>query len=342
MKLISFIIPAYNSESYINQAIDSLLVEKEEIEIIIVNDGSKDQTSSIAHNYQMRFPSIVSVIDQENAGHGGAINTGLKHAKGKFFKVIDSDDWVDHDSLLRLIETIKEHESKDLTIDLYLTNFVYEHVSDNTQYERDYSENFPINKIFNWNQVKKKFKYSKTLLMHALIYRTEVLRQIGFELPKHTFYVDNLLSYIPLPYVKNLYYMKTPFYRYFIGRSNQSITFKNITSRYQQQILVQSIMTKAYPLNLIDQFPKGLRQYMKHNLSAIMTITQMFTVAETSLERKEHLYNLWKDIKKHDKEMYRFLRYKSLNTWVNFLPWAIRRFVMIKGYFYLVKKVKLG
>ena len=342
MKLISFIIPAYNSESYLHQAVDSLLVAGDRVEIIIVNDGSKDQTSKIAHAYQAKFPSIVRAVDQENAGHGGAINTGLRHASGLYFKVIDSDDWVDQVSLIKLLDTLTTHQQEGKSIDLYITNFVYEHVSDQTQYERDYSENFPNERIFQWHQVKKGFKYSKTLLMHALIYRTQVLKDINFELPKHTFYVDNLVSYIPLPYVKHIYYMKLPLYRYFIGRSDQSITFKNITSRYQQQILVQSIMTKAYSLSLIEQFPKGLRQYMKHSLSAIMTITQMFTVAESSFERKEHLYQLWQDIKAHDIDMYRFLRYQSMNTWVNFLPWTIRRFVMVKGYFYLAKKVKLG
>jgi len=342
MKLVSFIIPAYNSENYLHQAVDTLLVAGDINEIIIINDGSKDNTSIIAHEYMKNYPKIIRVIDQVNGGHGSAINTGLKHASGKFFKVIDSDDWVDPKSLEIFMKTLIEHQKRDVQVDLYVTNFVYEHVSDQTQYVRDYSQNFLENQVFDWHQVKKKFKYSKTLLMHALIYRTSILKDNGFELPKHTFYVDNLVSYLPLPYVKKIYYMNLPLYRYFIGRSDQSITFKNITSRYEQQIRVHCLMAQAYSLDLIEQFPTGLRQYMKHSLAAIMMITQMFTIAELTKERKEALNQIWDTIKSQDRKMYKFLKYKSMNTWVNFLPWRLKRFMMIKGYFYLVKKVKLG
>jgi glycosyltransferase involved in cell wall biosynthesis len=342
MKLITFVIPAYNSESYLHHAVDSLIQAGDDIEIIIVNDGSNDQTLAIAKRYQENFPSIVSVIDKENGGHGSAINAGLKQAKGLFFKVIDSDDWVDETSLFELIATLKKHQQDQTLIDVYITNFVYEHVSDDTQYVRNYEENFPVNQVFDWNQVKKKFKYSKTLMMHAFIFRTAILHDIHLELPHHTFYVDNLFSYIPLPFTNKLYYMNLPFYRYFIGRSDQSITFKNITSRYLQQIRVQKLMIDAYSLELIHDLPKGLKHYMKHCLSAIMMITQMFTVASDTKERRTEMKNLWKHVKMKDRAMYRFLRYRSLNTGVNFLPWKLKSYVMVKGYFYLAKKIKLG
>lgn len=341
MKYVSFVIPAYNSESYLEHAVDSLLVAGNDIEIIIVNDGSKDKTLSIAKSYEKRFPSIVKVIDKLNGGHGSTINSGLKVATGIFFKVLDSDDWVDKTSLITLLERIKEHVTYQIDVDLYMTNFVYEHVSDNTQFERDYSINFPNEEVFTWNDIKKKFRYSKTLLMHALIYKTSLLREINFELPEHTFYVDNLVSYVPLPYVRKLYYMKLPLYRYFIGRSDQSITLKNITGRYQQQIRVQKIMIDAYSYDLIKHLPRGLKHYLKHCLSAIMMITQMFTVGQDSKERRQDLKDLWNHIKKNDIKLYRFLRYRSMNLLVN-LPWKIKKFVMVKGYLYLAKKVKLG
>jgi glycosyltransferase involved in cell wall biosynthesis len=342
MKLITFVIPAYNSESYLHHAVDSLVFAGDDIEIIIVNDGSKDQTLSIAHAYQKRFPSIISVIDKANGGHGSAINAGLKQARGKYFKVIDSDDWVDQTSLLELMSTIKKHHVNNQTIDIYMTDFVYEHTSDNTQYTRNYQDNFPINQVFDWNQIKRKFMYSKTLMMHAFIFKTSILHEVELELPHHTFYVDNLFSYIPLPFTKYLYYLNIPFYRYFIGRSDQSITFKNITSRYLQQIKVQKLMMEAYSLDFINQLPKGLKQYMKHCLSAIMMITQMFTVASDSKERRIEMKLLWNQLKIRDKAMYRFLKYRSLNTSVNFLPWKLKGYIMVKGYFYLAKKIKLG
>lgn len=342
MKLITFVIPAYNSESYLHHAVDSLTCAGDDIEIIIVNDGSKDQTSSIAKSYQQKFPSMVSVIDKENGGHGSAINAGLKQAKGLYFKVIDSDDWVDEKSLLILMDTLKKHHQSNQMIDVYITDFVYEHVADHTQYTRTYRENFPVDQVFDWNHIQKKFKYSKTLMMHAFIFRTAILHEIGLELPHHTFYVDNLFSYVPLPFTKKLYYLHLPFYRYFIGRSDQSITFKNITGRYLQQIKVQKLMMDAYSLALIHDLPKGLKHYMKHCLSAIMMITQMFTVASDTKERRNEMKELWRHVKTNDRAMYRFLKYRSLNTWVNVLPWRLKSFVMVKGYFYLARKIKLG
>jgi len=342
MKLVSFIIPAYNSAAYLHHAVDSLLIAGDDVEIIIVNDGSKDQTLAIANEYKRKYPNIINVIDQENGGHGSTINAGLKLAKGIFFKVIDSDDWVDEQSLLQFVDTIKKHLSTNVDIDLYITNFVYEHVADQTQFERDYSQNFPQHVVFQWNQTKKRFKYSKTLMMHALTYKTELLKSINFELPRHTFYVDNLVSYIPLPYVKTVYYMKLPMYRYFIGRADQSVTLKNITNRYQQQIRVIKLMSDAYSYQLINQLPKGLKSYMKHCISAIMIITQMFTVADDTKERRNDLWEMWDHIKKQDSKLYRFLKYRSLNTWVTFLPWKIKSFVMVKSYLYLAKKIKLG
>lgn len=342
MKLISFVIPSYNSEKYLHTAVDSLLIAGSEAEIIIVNDGSKDKTLEIANNYKRMFPDIVSVIDKPNGGHGSGVNAGLKAATGLYFKVVDSDDWLDQSSLRKLLNQIRCHLESNQSPDLYITNFVYEHVEDQTTFERDYSDNFPNNQLFDWNHTTKKFKYSKTLLMHALIYKTKVLRESGLNLPEHTFYVDNLVAYIPLPFVNHIYYMKLPLYRYFIGRADQSVTLKNITKRYEQQIKVYRLIASAYSVNQINQLPRGLRSYMKHFLSAIMVITQMFTIGEYGKQRRQHLSKLWQDIKKQDRKLYRFLRYRSYNVWINILPWRIKSYVLVKGYLFLAKKVKLG
>ena len=108
MKLISFVIPCYNSESYMEHAIQSILVAKEDIELIIVNDGSKDNTLKIAREYEKKYPKVVKVIDKENGGHGSGVNAGLDVATGRYFKVVDSDDWVDEESLKKVIKTLKK------------------------------------------------------------------------------------------------------------------------------------------------------------------------------------------------------------------------------------------
>ena len=95
MKLITFAVPCYNSQDYMRRCIDTLLTGGEKVEIIIVNDGSKDRTGEIADEYAAKYPTIVKAVHQENQGHGQGVNVGLAHATGEFYKVVDSDDWLD-------------------------------------------------------------------------------------------------------------------------------------------------------------------------------------------------------------------------------------------------------
>ena len=111
MKLITFAIPCYNSEEYMSKCIESLLVCKDDIEIIIVDDGSKDKTAKIADDYQKKYPETIKAIHKENGGHGSGVNVGLENATGLYYKVVDSDDWVDKDALLKVIETIKKRKN---------------------------------------------------------------------------------------------------------------------------------------------------------------------------------------------------------------------------------------
>ena len=96
MKLLSIAIPCYNSQDYMENCIESLLVGGEEVEILVIDDGSSDRTAEIADAYARKYPTIVKVIHQENGGHGEAVNSGIRNATGLYFKVVDSDDWVNN------------------------------------------------------------------------------------------------------------------------------------------------------------------------------------------------------------------------------------------------------
>ncbi len=341
MKLITFAIPSYNSEAYLQKCVDSLLKGGEEIEIIIVNDGSLDHTGIIADQYQEKYPTIVKAIHQENGGHGSGVNTGIKHATGLFYKVIDSDDWVDEDALHKFISQIKTHIKENIEIDMYLTNFVYEHIADDTHFVRSYADKFKTNEVTHWEDVKK-FKYSETLLMHAITYRTKILQEHYMALPKHTFYVDNLFAYQSLPFTKNLYYIDIDFYRYLIGRDDQSINMTNIVRRYDQQIRVMREMLSRYDYQDIIKMDKGLRKYMFFCLSTVMIVTLMFTTAVNEKCRKEAMNSLWNDLKQSDYKMYLKLRYFHYPVIITILPWRLKGRVTTKGYLYFAKKIKLG
>lgn len=343
MKLITFAVPSYNSENYMRHCIDTLLTGGDEVEIIIVNDGSKDNTGAIADEYAAKYPDIVFPVHQENGGHGSGVNAGLVRAKGLYYKVVDSDDWLDEAALKTTLDTIRKHVEAGDAADLYICNFVYEHVSDGTSYVSHYRKKMPVGRFFGWDEVKPFTKW-EMLLMHSLIYRTEALRESGINLPKHTFYVDNIFSYQPLPYMKKLYYIDVDLYRYFIGRSDQSVNIDNMTKRYEQQIRVMGLMTDAYTYDEIKAMDKGLKKYLFHALGAIMMNTIFFSSGgkDNKKERKQNLKALWKHIKEKDKKLYRKLRYRSLPALVGWLPFGICGAVTGAGYKFLCKYVKLG
>lgn len=342
MKLISFAVPSYNSEAYLHKCIDSLLVGGEEVEIIIVNDGSKDGTAKIADEYAAKYPSIVKVIHKENGGHGSGVNYGMYAATGLYYKVVDSDDWVNASALKKLLETIKEHQAANTLPDMYFVNYVYEHVEDNTQYvNRDCAKKMPAGRFFGWKEVKT-FRMSDALMMHAMIYNREKLLSTGVELPEKTFYVDEIYAYAPLPTMQKLFYLDVDFYRYFIGRVDQSVNIKSLTSRYEQHIRVFKQIVKAHSYDEILAQPKGLKKYMKHMLSVYYLLVACFTNYYDEPERRANYKALWEYIEATDIKIYRKLRYRSLATLINFLPWKVRGFMVRVGYSILRKFMKLG
>ncbi len=343
MKLITFAVPSYNSQDYMRHCIDTLLTGGDEVEIIVVNDGSKDNTGAIADEYAAKYPDIVIPHHQENGGHGSGVNAGMVRARGLYYKVVDSDDWLNEEALKTVLDTIRSHVENDEAADLYVCNFVYEHVADGTSYVSHYRKKMPTNRFFTWQEVKKFTKW-EMLLMHSLIYRTEALRASGVCLPKHTFYVDNLFSYQPLPYMKKLYYIDVDLYRYFIGRSDQSVNVTNMTKRYEQQIRVMRMMADAYTYDEINGMEKGLKKYLFHALSAIMMNTIFFASGgkDNRKERKAALKGLWQHIKETDKKLYKKLRYRSLPAIVSWMPFGMMGAICSFGYKLLCKFVKLG
>ncbi len=341
MKLISFVVPSYNSEQYLDKCVESLLVGGDDIEILIIDDGSTDGTAAIADSYEQKYPGIVRAVHKENGGHGSGVNRGLREASGLYYKVVDSDDWLDSDALKTLIATVREHTENGEGADLYITNFVYEHVYDGTSYVSSYTKKMPVGRFFEWKDVAK-LRLWKMLLMHSLIYRTEKLRESGLVLPEHTFYVDNIYAYTPLPYMRRLYYLNIDLYRYYIGRSDQSVTSENMINRYDQQIKVMREMLSAYTYDELKKMPRRLRGIMMHSLEVIMLNTYYFTTAKDSPERREKFYSMWRELKDRDKKLYKSIRRRFLVWILNHVGWKTKGRLTSFSYNFLCKHVKLG
>ena len=173
----------------------SLLPGGDDVEILIVDDGSKDRTAEIADEYERKYPGIVRAIHQENGGHGEAVNAGIRNATGLFFKVVDSDDWVDYEAYMKILKKLRELAGGDTVLDMFIANYVYEKEGVRHKKIMRYSS-LPQDKIFTWNEAGR-FHKGQYILMHSVIYRTQLLRECGLELPKHTFYVDNIYVYKP-------------------------------------------------------------------------------------------------------------------------------------------------
>ncbi len=327
MKKISFVIPCYNSQDYMKRCLDSLLVVKNDIEIIIVNDGSTDNTLKIANDYQKKYPKIIKVIDKENGGHGSGVNAGLKIATGKYFKVVDSDDWLDKESLLTLLKTINNLKEEP---DLIVCNYVYDHLYENKQKVMRFNNVFKNNQIITWNNLGH-FKQSQYLIMHALIYKTKILKDSKLKLPEHTFYVDNLVAYIPLPFVKTILYLDLNLYHYFIGRDDQSVNESVMIKRVDQQIKVTKLIISSVDLNSVkEKYPK-LYNYMLRMASMMMTISSIYLLMKGDKESLKKREELWNYVKNEDYNIYKKLRYTKL-AGLTYLPGKFGNFITLKGY----------
>lgn len=328
MKIVTFAIPCYNSEGYMRNCIESLLPGGEDVEIIIVDDGSGDGTAAIADEYAEKYPTIVRTIHQENGGHGAAVNTGLANATGLYYKVVDSDDWVDADAYRQVLDALRKFVKEQTPVDMLLTNYVYEKVSEHHQRRMIYSLLFESDRITTWSEMKHNVK-GFSILMHSVTYRTQMLRDCGLKLPEHTFYVDNLFVYEPLPYVKTIYYLNVDFYRYYIGREGQSVNEQIMIKRLDQQLRVNYRMIDAYDLWSIEE--KHLREYM---LSYLETITVVSTCLAYVSGTKENLHKakaLWKYIRDKDYRTYHHLRWGVLGGAMN-LPGRFGRYLSVKAY----------
>ena len=297
-----------------SKCINSLLIGGEEVEIIIVDDGSSDRTAEIADDYAEKYPTIVKAIHQENGGHGQAVNTGIKNATGLYFKVVDSDDWVNQDAYYEILKTLYDLTRGAETVDLLISNFVYEKQGATRKKVMQYRHCFPTNQIFGWDEVRH-MKKGQYLLMHSMIYRTKLLHDCGMELPKHTFYVDNLFAFEPLPFVKNMYYLDVNFYRYFIGRDDQSVNEKVMISRVDQQIFVTKSMIDMYDMRKISN--KKLRTYMTNYLAIMMTVSSILLIRSKNAENLEKKRELWQYLKKNHYRTYWKIRYGILGQTMN-------------------------
>lgn len=225
-KLLSVCIPSYNMESYLPRNLDSFISSDclDALELLIINDGSTDATLEVARKYQKLYPNSIKVIDKKNGHYGSCVNTALAVAQGKYFRIVDADDMVDSAPLKDLVLLLP-----DINSDVIYTRFCSFYERDNhleineDPIEAEWGKATPINDV----------NISSYIHMHQLWYRTEFLRQIEYKQTEGICYTDTEYVFMPLSMAKDIYALKYPIYRYFIGRDDQSmapsVLMKNFT-----------------------------------------------------------------------------------------------------------------
>lgn len=332
MKLLSIAIPCYNSAEYMEKCIDSLLTGGDEVEILIVDDGSSgDNTAEIADRYAAEYPNIVKAIHQQNGGHGSAVNTGIENAAGLYFKVVDSDDWVQQEAYSKILTTLRTIVEEDKRLDMLVSNFVYEKEGEKRKKVMRYRHILPKDKIFTWDECRH-FSKGHYILMHSVIFKTQLLKDSGLHLPEHTFYVDNLYVFEPLLHVEYMYYLDVNFYRYYIGRADQSVNEEIMISRLDQQIKVNKLMIDYYVENKPEILKiKRRHQYMRNYLEIIMTVSSILCIRSGAAENLAVKKELWQYLKRKDWWLHLWMRNGIMGGAMN-LPGRGGRKISVEGY----------
>ncbi|MBR3494342.1 MAG: glycosyltransferase family 2 protein [Clostridia bacterium] len=312
MKLLSIAVPCYNSQDYMAKAVESLLPGGEDVEILIVDDGSKDGTAQIADDFERRYPGIVRAIHQENGGHGDAVMTGLKNAAGLYFKVVDSDDWVDAEAYPRILAALRTLAEQH--VDMLISNYIYDKVGVKHKHVTRYRHALPQGRVFGWEETRH-FRKGQYILMHSVIYRTQLLRDCGLTLPKHTFYVDELYVYLPLVNVESIVYLDEDFYHYFIGREDQSVQEQIMIKRIDQALLVNRLLVSSVDPYSVEDTHK--RRYMLKFLEIITAVSSVLLIKSGTAESLRKKQELWEFIERENPRVHRFLRYRLLGQLAN-------------------------
>ena len=304
-KRISFCIPSYNSEEYLHYALDSLL-GYDDIEVLVIDDGSRDGTLAVAQSYQDRYPDVFRAIHQENKGHGGAINTALGLCTGEYFKVLDSDDWVDHDAMDKLMAFLRQpHETMP---DLILMDYVYQQGRDNPSTRIHFDFYFPKNEIIPLEKMKRHMRIRDNVTLHSAIYRTEMVRSCGVVLPEHCSYEDNYFVYAPLTVIDTVCYIPEPLYQYLIGRDGQSMNYETCVRKYKDFVRCGYLIFDYCDITKFKNTEKKRYRILRHHFLLSMMMAVIYPLINASPEAKKDLDAFNEHCEQTNPELYKLMR----------------------------------
>lgn len=314
-KILSIIIPTYNMENYLNQCVMSLVQSKfiSDIEILIVNDGSKDNTLKLAESLRIQFPNTINIIDKENGGHGSTINAGTAKCLGKYFKVIDADDWVDTEEFDKLIEKLYE-----VDVDCVICNYTSVYEEDNKSVLNDVTSKFEVGQVINYDDYIKNTR----LAMHSVVYKTALYRDSNIKLTEKCFYVDTEFIYYPLLNFKTIICYPFNVYQYRLQRVGQSVSREGFLKHIDDHRKVMLELCHFY--DSISSQNTAIKQFLEIEIAGHLSYQLSFIISKNLTKSEWQTHKTYiRQIKKLEPKIYKKLSLK--HRFINTCPvWLVR------------------
>lgn len=293
-KILTIVVPMYHVELYIGQCLSSFAIPEilDRIEILVIDDGGKDGSAQIAWEFQKNYPDTYRVIHKENGGHGSTINKGIELAEGKYFKVVDGDDWVDREAFVNLVRHLEKTDA-----DMVLSNYYwvdYKNGSKKAEVEEicpgiEYGKTVPL----------KEVEDKLFMKMHAITYKTSIIRQQPERLDEHCFYVDAEYMLFPLPFVKTVSAVSDFVYQYRIGMPGQSMSPEKLQKQCSQHERVLFRLLAFYDRHKGEECTAILERTLARLVTSQYKIYLMFRRS-----RKQDLVKLEQHLKSNYPRVY--------------------------------------
>lgn len=306
-KILTIVVPAYNAQKFIRTNLQSFCLESllPDIEILIINDGSTDNTLLIAEKYAKKYPDSYRVINKENGGHGSGINVGIENARGVYYKVVDADDWVEADAFEELVKVLKKSEA-----DIVYSGFLWVFENDSkidahSKVKAEFKEPF---KGVKYRQVYQFDDVADVLYlkMHNLTIKTEILKNNRIKIDEHCYYVDSELITYPIPYVKTICFLKEYVYRYRIGNYGQSVGLKKMReNEANYSRVINSLLVFYSRLGRDIPCSKAKKKYIASVIARVFAGKVKIALSFPALnEKKDEIKTFDEDLKKVYPEVY--------------------------------------
>ncbi len=283
-KLLTVSVAAYNVEKFIENTLQSLSDERyvEKLEVFVVDDGGKDKSLEIAKSFENRFPGTFHAVHKDNGGYGSTVNYSIAHATGKYFKLLDGDDWMDRDGLSEILDALEKYDEDAIVTNYYIgpdEKFLKLVTIKNTDK--------PVVRV-------KDFKTDFPWGMWALFYKTDVLKKSGVQLPEHCLYTDQVYSTIPFATAQTIRFISTPVYCYRYGRAEQSTSKASRIKHANEMINVCNYIFEFYGDHINDENHYLFSRASRYYIVALRTLL-LFPTNRSNLTRLKEYENTSKE-----------------------------------------------